>query len=66
MENTCDIIDKHEAAKEIRGCTKTVERYRKRAVDPLPFIQFSKRRIAFSRTAIRAWIARRTVGEVSR
>lgn len=66
MDETPDLINKEECGKEIAADPRTVDRYRNLPVDPLPYIQFSKRHVRFSRAAVRAWIARRTVGEVAR
>ena len=60
-----DLIDKTECATELDATERTVDRYRSLAVDPLPYIRFSRRRIRFSRTAVRAWVSRRTIGEAA-
>jgi len=59
------LIDKNEAARLLDCSTRTLERYRLRSVDPLPYIQLSKRRVRYQRASLEAWIARRTVGEVA-
>ena len=67
MPDTSDIISKTQVAlEELHATERTVDRYRFRAVDPLPYIALSRRNIKFSRAAVRAWIARHTIGEVAR
>lgn len=61
-----DLITKTEVAvEELQTTERTVDRYRTLAVDPLPFIRLSRRNVKFSRAAVRAWIARRVIGEAA-
>lgn len=52
------------AFKILDSSERTVDRYMRLPVDPLPFIRISPRRIRFDESSVRAWVARRAIGGV--
>lgn len=57
-----DLIDKAAVAQLLSDSQRTVDRYRGRTLDPLPYIRLSKRCIRFDRNAVLAWVQRQNVG----
>jgi predicted DNA-binding transcriptional regulator AlpA len=64
-KSSFDLLTRKETTQLIPVSERTLDRYRFRKVNPIPFIALSPRRIRFLRSDVEAWIARNRVGEVS-
>jgi len=64
QDTTSTLLTKQEAAALIPVTERTIDRYRFRKENPLPFIALSRRNIRFLRSDVEKWIASNRVGEV--
>ena len=58
-----NLLTKREVTHLIPVTERTVDRYRFRKVNPLPFVELSPRNIRFLRSDVEKWIASNRVGE---
>jgi hypothetical protein len=65
MTDKKQILTKRGVALECEVNERTVDRWRFRKVNPLPFIAINARNIRFLRSDFERWLASNRVGEVS-